>query len=74
MCQAWYFMHFSLPRPNHSPEKKNVVFFSMVRPRPRDAQDFPGGHTAVCDKGGMGTLVGLISQLSSILHDCDRGR
>lgn len=75
MCQAWHFIHFGLPRPNHSPGKKKiVVFFSIVRLRPRDAKDFPVGLTAVCYKGGVGTLVGLISQLSSISHDCDGGR
>lgn len=60
--------------PTTALEKKNVVFFSIVRLRPRDAKDFPVGLTAVCYKGGMGTLVGLISQLSSISHDCDGGR
>lgn len=55
-------------------KKKIVVFFSIVRLRPRDAKDFPVGLTAVCYKGGVGTLVGLISQLSSISHDCDGGR
>lgn len=71
---ALYPLRFTETQPQPWKKKKIVVFFSIVRLRPRDAKDFPVGLTAVCYKGGVGTLVGLISQLSSISHDCDGGR
>lgn len=46
----------------------------MIGPRPRDAKGLAQGHTAVCGRAGLGSLVGLISQLSAISPDCDKGK
>ena len=55
-------------------KKTPLSFLLVIGPRPRDAKGLARGHTAVCGRAGLGSLVGLISQFSSTWLDCDKGK
>lgn len=71
--QAWRFLYFSLSRANYSPrkiERSSSLWqdqdSEMLRTLLKVTQQY------VTELAGLGTLVRLISQLSSRLHAYDR--